>query len=111
MRSIVAAALAVAVTAGPVFSQPTIKVYCSSLDPEYHACKEGVDDWNDSNKRTKKEISAQLMPAPTSSTERLKFYEQIFRDPEHRRDIDVLQIDVVWLGALADDLLDISNIL
>jgi len=106
MRSIVAAGVVVAVTAlaEPALSEPTLKVYCAPLDPEYKACKNGVEAWNYANKG---KASARVEPAPRSSTERLKFYQKLFR--EHG-DIDVLQIDVVWLGTLASDLLDLSKI-
>jgi trehalose/maltose transport system substrate-binding protein len=50
-------------------------------------------------------IAVRVTPTLESSTERLALYREFFR--EHVTAPDVLHIDVVWPGLLADDLIDL----
>ncbi len=51
----------------------------------------------------------EIVSTPNSSTERLSLYQQILS--ARSDDIDVLQIDVVWPGLLANHLLDLQETL
>lgn len=79
-----------------------LAIACSALGKERELCKQGIDEWA---KRTGN--TAHIVSAPNSATERLALYQQLLaaRAP----DIDVFQIDVVWPGILARDLVDLTE--
>jgi trehalose/maltose transport system substrate-binding protein len=53
------------------------------------------------------EIRVVVVPTPRNNSERLEYYRQL---AERRSDeVDVLQIDVVWIGMLADHALDLRQ--
>jgi trehalose/maltose transport system substrate-binding protein len=51
-------------------------------------------------------IEVRVTPTLESATERLALYREFFR--EHATEPDVLRIDVIWPGLLADDLVDLQ---
>jgi trehalose/maltose transport system substrate-binding protein len=79
-----------------------LAVACSALGKERELCQQGIDDWS---KRTGN--TAHIVSAPNSATERLALYQQILA--ARGGDIDVFQIDVVWPGILARDLVDLRE--
>ena len=60
---------------------------------EYQVCREGVQAWE---RKTGHRVT--VIPAPNSSNERLRLYQQILSGGES--DIDIFQIDVYWPGLL-----------
>lgn len=83
-------------------ANPEITVACGANGLELDICKEAVAKWSAENKTPAKVISA-----PTDSNERLALYQQYLA--AQSSDVDVLQIDVVWPGILANHLLDLTN--
>jgi trehalose/maltose transport system substrate-binding protein len=79
-----------------------LAVACSALGKERELCQQGIDAWS---KRTGNK--AHIVSAPNSATERLALYQQILA--ARGGDIDVFQIDVVWPGILAGDLVDLRE--
>lgn len=79
-----------------------LAIACSALGKERELCQQGIDAWS---KRTGNTVH--IVSAPNSATERLALYQQLLaaRAP----DIDVFQVDVVWPGILARDLVDLTE--
>ncbi|TDH61586.1 ABC transporter substrate-binding protein [Dankookia rubra] len=104
MRSIAAAAAIAALTAltGPAVAQTTITISCTDAGMERTLCQEGAEAWA---KETGNRV--QLISLPLSSNERLAFYQQ--RLQTGSSDIDVFQIDMVWMNTLATHLIDLSG--
>ena len=81
-----------------------LTISCGAVGAELQLCKEGVEAWS---KQTGN--SVEVVSTPDSATERLSFYQQILS--AHSADIDIIQIDVVWPGMLAQHLLDLRELL
>ncbi|MCK0745129.1 ABC transporter substrate-binding protein [Chromohalobacter nigrandesensis] len=81
-----------------------LTISCGAVGAELQLCKEGVAAWEE-----KTGHSVDVISTPNSSTERLSLYQQILS--ANSGDIDVMQIDVVWPGLLANHLLDLSETL
>ncbi|MQX35386.1 extracellular solute-binding protein [Roseospira navarrensis] len=91
------AALAAAVPA----RAETLRIACSALGQERTLCEQGAQAWAEETGHT-----VDLVAIPNSATERLGLYQQLLA--AGAGDIDVLQIDVVWPGLLADHLVDLG---
>ncbi|MFU1517177.1 ABC transporter substrate-binding protein [Vreelandella alkaliphila] len=81
-----------------------LTISCGAVGAELTLCQEGVSAWEE-----KTGHSVDVVSTPNSSTERLSLYQQILS--ANSSDIDVMQIDVVWPGLLANHLLDLSEVL
>jgi trehalose/maltose transport system substrate-binding protein len=79
-----------------------ISIACSALGKERELCQQGIDEWS---KRTGN--TARIVSGPNSATERLALYQQLLA--AKAPDVDVFQIDVVWPGLLAQDLVDLRE--
>ncbi len=102
---ITAIALAGAVTAGIGQAQAAeLTISCGAVGVELTLCQEGVAAWEERTGH-----SVDIVSTPNSSTERLSLYQQILS--ANSSDIDVLQVDVVWPGLLANHLLDLNETL
>lgn len=80
-----------------------LTISCGAVGAELTLCKEGVAAWE---KQTGHSVD--VVSTPNSSTERLSLYQQILS--AHSSDIDVMQIDVVWPGLLANHLVDLRKL-
>ncbi|MBB3141817.1 ABC transporter substrate-binding protein [Halomonas organivorans] len=96
-------ALLGAVGATPALSAD-LTISCGAVGAELELCEQGVEAWEN---ETGHEV--EIVSTPNSSTERLSLYQQILS--ARSGDIDVLQIDVVWPGLLANHLLDLHKTL
>jgi trehalose/maltose transport system substrate-binding protein len=94
---ILAAALALSSTAPAA----TLKIACSGLGQELALCKSAAQAWG---RKTGNEV--QVVSTPSDAGERLALYQQLLAAQAHQ--VDVLQIDVVWPGLLADHLVDLA---
>ncbi len=74
-----------------------ISIACSALGKERELCQQGIDEWSKRSGHT-----ARIVSGPNSATERLALYQQLLA--AKAPDVDVFQIDVVWPGLLAQDL-------
>ncbi|MGM0534575.1 MAG: ABC transporter substrate-binding protein [Pseudomonadota bacterium] len=81
-----------------------LTISCGAVGAELTLCEEGVAQWEE---KTGHEVD--IVSTPNSSTERLSLYQQILS--ARSSDIDVMQIDVVWPGLLANHLLDLREAL
>ncbi|MGE5129001.1 MAG: ABC transporter substrate-binding protein [Sphingomonadaceae bacterium] len=78
-----------------------ISISCSALGRERDICRDGAQAWAGATGN-----SVRLVSTPNSASERLALYQQLLA--AHAADIDVLQIDVVWPGILADHVVDLA---
>jgi trehalose/maltose transport system substrate-binding protein len=78
-----------------------ISISCSAVGLELELCRAGAERWARATGN-----SVRLISTPNSAGERLALYQQLLA--AHSPDIDVLQIDVVWPGILARQLLDLA---
>ena len=92
-----AAVLALAGTA----EAATLKISCGAVGQELELCKQSVAEWS---RKTGNEV--QVVATPNDSNERLALYQQILGSGSDK--IDVMQIDVVWPGILANHLADLK---
>ena len=81
-----------------------LTISCGAVGAELTLCEQGVAQWEE---QTGHEVD--IVSTPNSSTERLSLYQQILS--AQSSDIDVMQIDVVWPGLLANHLLDLGETL
>ncbi len=77
-----------------------LSIACGALGIELRLCTQAVEAWE---KKTGNRV--RIVTTPNSSTDRLALYLQMLAS--HTTDIDVLQIDVVWAGILANQLVDL----
>lgn len=80
-----------------------LTISCGAVGAELTLCKEGVAAWEE-----KTGHSVAVVSTPNSSTERLSLYQQILS--AQSGDIDIMQIDVVWPGLLANHLVDLREV-
>ncbi|MDR5865509.1 ABC transporter substrate-binding protein [Halomonas koreensis] len=85
-------------------SAAELTISCGAVGAELTLCEQGVAEWEE---QTGHEV--EIVSTPNSSTERLSLYQQILS--ARSSDIDVMQIDVVWPGLLANHLLDLNEAL
>ncbi|WP_168012232.1 ABC transporter substrate-binding protein [Halomonas salinarum] len=100
-------AIALASITGTIATQAQaaeLTISCGAVGAELALCEEGVKAWEN-----KTGHSVNIVSTPNSSTERLSLYQQILS--AQSSDIDVMQIDVVWPGLLANHLLDLKETL
>ena len=100
----VAIALASTVAVSSHAHAADLTISCGAVGAELTLCQEGVRAWEE-----KTGHSVDVVSTPNSSTERLSLYQQILS--ANSSDIDVMQIDVVWPGLLANHLLDLRDVL
>ncbi|MDZ7851142.1 MAG: ABC transporter substrate-binding protein [Halomonas sp.] len=81
-----------------------LTISCGAVGAELALCEQGIKQWEE---QTGHEVD--IVSTPNSSTERLSLYQQILS--AQSSDIDVMQIDVVWPGLLANHLLDLEDVL
>ncbi|MGR4067188.1 ABC transporter substrate-binding protein [Billgrantia sp. C5P2] len=81
-----------------------LTISCGAVGAELQLCQQGVQAWEE-----KTGHSVDVVSTPNSSTERLSLYQQILS--ANSTDIDIMQIDVVWPGLLANHLLDLREVL
>jgi trehalose/maltose transport system substrate-binding protein len=105
-RTLLTSAIALASIASAVGSSQAaqLTISCGAVGAELTLCQEGIRAWEE-----KTGHSVDVVSTPNSSTERLSLYQQILS--ANSSDIDVMQIDVVWPGLLANHLLDLSEVL
>jgi trehalose/maltose transport system substrate-binding protein len=85
-------------------AEVTVAISCSSLGIEQQLCQSGSEAWaKQSGNKVK------LVSTPADANERLALYQQLLA--AQSRDIDVLQIDVIWPAILAPQLMDLSQLL
>ena len=92
--------LAFAFLARPAVAE-SISIACSALGKEAELCKTGAEAWA---QETGNEVT--FVSTPNSATDRFALYLQMMA--AQSPDIDIYQVDVVWPGAMAAHLLDLT---
>lgn len=102
----IAAAILVIQSAVPAGARAevTVSISCSSLGIEQQLCQSGSEAWA---KQTGNKVK--LVSTPADANERLALYQTLLA--AQSKDIDVLQIDVIWPAILAPHLVDLSSAL
>ncbi|RTR07056.1 ABC transporter substrate-binding protein [Halomonas nitroreducens] len=104
-KTLIASTFALAgAAAGSPSLAAELTISCGAVGAELALCEEGVAQWEE---KTGHQVD--IVSTPNSSTERLSLYQQILS--AQSSDIDVMQIDVVWPGLLANHLLDLRETL
>ncbi|BCB69792.1 MULTISPECIES: ABC transporter substrate-binding protein [Halomonadaceae] len=105
-KTLLTSAIALASLASTTGSAQAVEltISCGAVGAELTLCQEGVRAWEE-----KTGHSVDVVSTPNSSTERLSLYQQILS--ANSSDIDVMQIDVVWPGLLANHLFDLREVL
>jgi trehalose/maltose transport system substrate-binding protein len=80
----------------------TVSVACGSVGAEFDLCKTGAEAWA---KKTGNQI--RVVNVPKDSNEQLALFQQLLSSKSS--EIDVIRIDVVWPGLLAQHLVDIGK--
>ena len=80
----------------------TLTMTCDSSPHGAKVCEEGVKAWARQSGH-----SVKLLALPASSSERLRLYRQLLAAQSPL--LDVLTIDIVWPGILAESLVDLSK--
>ncbi len=106
LRSSAYLAAALASVPGLLLARPaaaaTISIACGSVGIEFDLCKRGAEAWAKSTGNQVRVVST-----PKESNEILALYQQLLS--ARSGDIDVLRIDVVWPGLLAQHLVDLGT--
>ena len=92
---------ALAFVAAGAAQAATIAISCGAVGREFEICRKGAEAWAARTGNTVK-----LVSTPNSASERLALYQQLLG--AHAPELDVLQIDIVWPGILANHLVDLS---
>ena len=78
-----------------------IRLSCGAQDMEMRLCREAADAWAKQSGN-----SVKVVPAPERSNER--YFQYLDLLGRHDSGADVLEIDVIWPSALADELVDLG---
>lgn len=95
-----AAVFALILTTGGTAEAALLRVSCGAVGIEFELCKEESKAW-----AAKTGNTVEFVPTPDDSDARLTLYQQVLGAGSDK--IDVLQVDVIWPGILAADLLDL----
>jgi trehalose/maltose transport system substrate-binding protein len=82
----------------------TLKITCRSKGKELELCKKDIEKWI---KKTGNQHKVEVVTLPHSSNEVFALYQQWFSIKSF--DIDILQMDVAWLGVFTDHLADLKR--
>ncbi len=93
-----------ALFAAPILAEPavTLTISCGSVGMDAEVCKQNVAQWS---AKTGHHVS--LYAVPPRTTDILAIYQQQFA--AQSPDIDVMMIDIAWIGLLKEDLLDLTK--
>jgi len=99
---ICSAALAMVLAVVPGAQAAEITLSCGSQELEFRLCEEAAAAWSAESGHT-----ATVVAAPAQSNQRYFEYLDVLSRSEPG--IDILQVDVIWPSALADQLVDLSE--
>jgi len=94
--------LGLAVGLGPVpAAAERLTISCGRFPAEHSLCREAARQWAEANGH-----EVRMVAPPAVADDRLAVYEELLG--VRARQLDVLEIDVVWPGLLAEHLLDLG---
>lgn len=91
----------VALTSALPAKAESVSMFCSATD--YELCEKAVQKWE---QKTGNEVKLNRMPQNLDDA--IPIYQQLFA--AQSADMDVLYIDVIWLGMFKDHLLDLKSL-
>ncbi len=101
--AVVSAALLAALAGAPRAAQgATVAVACGSVGAELDLCKSGAEAWA---RKTGNRV--EMVSVPKDSNEQLALYQQLLSSRSSK--VDVIRMDVVWPGLLANHLVDMGT--
>lgn len=100
-KSIAAGALLATLSWSSAYAA-TVTISCGSVGQDFEFCKKHTSEW-----AAKTGNQVKLFTAPTSTTDILALYRQMFAAKSS--DIDVYMVDVVWPGVIKDHLIDLKK--
>jgi trehalose/maltose transport system substrate-binding protein len=80
----------------------TVAVACGSVGAEFDLCKTGAEAW-----AQKTGNHVKVVNVPKDSNEQLALFQQLLSSKS--KEVDVIRIDVVWPGLLANHLVDMGK--
>lgn len=83
-------------------AEATVSVACGSVGAEFDLCKSGAEAWA---KKTGNQVK--IISVPKDSNEQLALFQQLLS--QKSGEIDVIRIDVIWPGLLAQHLVDMEQ--
>ena len=96
-------ALPLALLSAPRAAQgATVSIACGSVGAEFDLCKTGAEAWA---KKTGNQVK--VVNVPKDSNEQLALFQQLLSSKSN--EVDVIRIDVVWPGLLANHLVDMGK--
>lgn len=79
----------------------TVVISCGTVGQDFDFCKKAADEWSAKTGNTVKHLTI-----PQSTSDILGLFRQMFAAKS--KDLDVLNVDIVWPGILKDHLLDLT---
>ncbi len=102
MKKVLAGLVAAATLVAPAVAlAEKLVIACGSLGQEAEVCKQGVEAWAKKTGNT-----VELMSVPQDSGQQLAQFQQLLAAGSS--DVDVIRIDVVWPGLMANNLIDLK---
>lgn len=96
------AAAAALVFSATTAQAATLTISCGTVGQDYEFCKKAVAEWSQKTGHEVKQLSI-----PASSTDILGLYRKMFAAKS--KEVDIVVVDVVWPGMIANHLLDLSS--
>ncbi|TGG91342.1 ABC transporter substrate-binding protein [Natronospirillum operosum] len=100
MQQIMALAASVVLLGGLVKAS-TLTIACGAVGTEFEQCQADVQAWAE-----KTGHSVDILRLPDATNERLDLYQELLNSESP--ELDIYQLDVVWAGLLAHDLIDLE---
>jgi trehalose/maltose transport system substrate-binding protein len=92
---------AVALVAPGLASAEKLIIACGSIGQEADVCRQGAEAWAKKNGHT-----VELFSVPNDTGQQLAKFQQLLSAGS--ADLDVIRIDVVWAGVMANNLVDLT---
>jgi trehalose/maltose transport system substrate-binding protein len=102
MKKVLAGLVAVATVVAPGLAlAEKLVIACGSVGQEADVCKQGADAWAKKTGNT-----VELMSVPQDASQQLTQFQQLLA--ANSSDVDVIRIDVVWPGIVANGFIDLK---
>jgi trehalose/maltose transport system substrate-binding protein len=100
-KAVLGAALLSVAAAASHAAGVTVVISCGTVGQDFDFCKKAADEWSAKTGNTVKHLTI-----PQSTSDILGLFRQMFAAKS--KDLDVLNVDIVWPGILKDHLLDLT---
>ena len=100
LKTLAGMAILAVASAVPAWAE-SVSMFCSATD--YELCQKAVDGWS---AKTGNEVK--LNRLPQNLDDAIPIYQQLFA--ANSSDMDIVYVDVIWLGMFKDHLLDLKSL-